>query len=298
MERVSIEKDNKLKELKERYGVIEEIPEREIEEPRARFSRAEVREVSLPELLLRIEKIEGKLDVLTEFKKSIDERVGGFSESIGEIRSALLEKEKILSKMEKDVQTVLETVSEVEPEKVRKLFSKRDAEIEEIRANIEKLDTMVKEIQNQLKNFFEAMEKIKSIEGIILASEKIDKKIEKIDEAKIYITKTASKVESIFTELSEKAGQIEKQKNDIEKIKDLSMEIVRTLDELSLKLTKFVRKEELDELRNEVEKRLGEKIKVKKEVKEEKKPEEKKEEIKEEDTWASLKEKWKKLASY
>ncbi|MCS7106457.1 MAG: hypothetical protein NZ942_04010, partial [Candidatus Aenigmarchaeota archaeon] len=121
------------------------------------------------------------------------------------------------------------------------------------------------------------------------------------EEAKIYITKTASKVESIFTELSEKASLIEKQKGEIEKIKDLSMEIVRTLDELSLKLTKFVKKEELDELRSEIEKRLGGKIEVKKEVKqkEEVKPkEERKPEEKEEDVWVSLREKWKRLASY
>jgi myosin heavy subunit len=301
MEKANTEEDEKLKKLKEKYGVIEEIPERELEEPRAKFSRGEIREVSLPELLLRIEKIEGKLEVLGDFKRGIDERVGTFSESIGELRSALLEKEKILSKMEKDVQTVLESVSELEPEKVRKLFSKRDAEIEEMRAEIEKLDAMIKEVQKQLKNFFEAMEKIKSIESLILASEKIDKKIEKIEEAKIQITKTASKVESIFSELSEKAGQIEKQKNEIEKIRDLSVEIVKTLDELSLKLTKFVKKEELEELRKEIEKRLGEKIPVKKEevkMKEEKPREEKKEEVKEEDIWSSLREKWKRLASY
>ena len=295
MEKASTEENEKLKKLKEKYGVIEEIPERELEEPRARLSRAEIREVSLPDLLLRMEKIEGKLEVLGDFKRDVDERVSTFSESIGELRSALLEKEKILSKMEKDVQTVLESVSELDLEKIKKLLSKRDVEIEEMKANVEKLEAMVKEVQKQLKDFFEAMEKIKNIESIILASEKIDKKIEKIEEARLQITKTASKVESIFSELSEKAGQIEKQKNDIEKIKDLSVEIVKTLDELSLKLTKFVKKEELDELRNEVEKRLGEKIPVKKEKAKEEKPKEEKEE---EDVWSSLREKWKRLASY
>ncbi|MGC8812318.1 MAG: hypothetical protein ACP5O8_01885 [Candidatus Aenigmatarchaeota archaeon] len=295
MEKASTEENEKLKKLKEKYGVIEEIPERELEEPRARLSRAEIGEVSLLDLLLRMEKIEGKLEVLGDFKRDVDERVSTFSESIGELRSALLEKEKILSKMEKDVQTVLESVSELDLEKIKKLFSKRDVEIEEMKANVEKLEAMVKEVQKQLKDFFEAMEKIKNIESIILASEKIDKKIEKIEEARLQITKTASKVESIFSELSEKAGQIEKQKNDIEKIKDLSVEIVKTLDELSLKLTKFVKKEELDELRNEVEKRLGEKIPVKKEKAKEEKP---KEEKGEEDVWSSLREKWKRLASY
>jgi methyl-accepting chemotaxis protein len=292
MEKENTEENEKLKKLKERYGVIEEIPERELEETRPKFYRGEIREASLPELLLRIEKIEGKLVVLGDFKRGMDERLSTFSESIGELRSALLEKEKVLSKMEKDVQTVLDTVSGIEPEKIRKLFSKRDAEIEEIRAEIEKINAMVKEIQKQLKDFFEAMEKIKSIESLILASEKIDKKIEKIEEARLQITKTASKVESIFSELSEKAGQIEKQKNEIEKIRDLSVEIVKTLDELSLKLTKFVKKEELEELRKDIEKILGEKIPVKK------KEEKPKEEKKEEDIWSSLREKWKRLASY
>ncbi|MEM5794563.1 MAG: hypothetical protein QXS48_05325 [Candidatus Aenigmatarchaeota archaeon] len=303
MERVSIEENNeKLKKLKEKYGVIEEIPEREIEEAKPKKSpKVEVEEITLPELLLRVEKIEGKIEVLTDFKKSIDERVEVISEGLGELRSTLLEKEKLLTKMEKDVQMVLDSVSELDLDKIKKMVSKRDVEIEEIKANLEKLEEMIKDVQKQLKDFFDAMEKIKNIESLILASEKLDKKMDKIEEAKIYITKTASKVESIFTELSEKASLIEKQKNDIEKIKDLSMEIVRTLDELSLKLTKFVRKEELEELKSEVEKKLGGKIEIKKEVKlkEEAKPkEEKKPEEKEEDIWVSLREKWKRLASY
>ncbi|MEM5883100.1 MAG: hypothetical protein QXQ77_02570 [Candidatus Aenigmatarchaeota archaeon] len=303
MERVSIEENSeKLKKLKEKYGVIEEIPEREIEEVKhKKGSKVEVGEITLPELLLRVEKIEGKIEILTDFKKSIDERVEMISEGLGELRSTLLEKEKLLTKMEKDVQIVLDSVSELDLDKIKRMVSKRDVEIEEIKANLEKLDAMIKDVQKQLKDFFDAMEKIKNIERLILASEKLDKKIDKIEEAKIYITKTASKVESIFTELSEKASLIEKQKNDIEKIKDLSMEIVRTLDELSLKLTKFVRKEELEELKSEVEKRIGGKIEIKKEVKpkeEAKSKGEKKPEEKEEDIWISLREKWKRLASY
>ncbi|MCS7106413.1 MAG: hypothetical protein NZ942_03790, partial [Candidatus Aenigmarchaeota archaeon] len=84
--------------MKEKYGVIEEIPERELEEEvkRKKGSKVEVEEITLPELLLRVEKIEGKIEVLTDFKKSIDERVEVISEGIGELRSTLLEKEKLL----------------------------------------------------------------------------------------------------------------------------------------------------------------------------------------------------------
>lgn len=274
------------KELKEKYGVIEEIPEREVEEDveTTGFSSAEIKEMSLPNLLLRIEKIDGKLEMLEDFKKGIDERISQLSENVGELRSTILEKEKFLSKVEKDMEMVLETVSGLQPEKIKKQFLKRDSEIEEIKASIEKHEEMIRELRSEVKEFLNMMERIKSIDNLLKTSEKIETKISKIEEAKAYTEKIAAKVELIFSELSEKLNELERQKEQINKIDELTTDIVKMLDEISLKMVKFAEKEYVEKLKEEINKRLerigqGE-IKIK-------------EREKKEDEWERLKEKWK-----
>ncbi|HKZ45304.1 MAG TPA: hypothetical protein VJ343_01220, partial [archaeon] len=255
------EQEKKRKEMKEKYGVMEEIPMREIRAEEEVVSKPsgfrEEKEVNMSELLLRIEKTDGKMEILENFKKDIDERIGYLSENIGELRNMILEKEKNLSEVEKSVGIVLESISDLDADKIKKQLLKRDAEIEEVRANNEKLENMILAVQGENRKFLESMEKVKSVENLLTTSEKIDVKLANLEETKMYAERIATKVEAIFSELSEKLESLEHQKEQIEKMDALTVDIVKMLDEMSIKFAKFVTKIELEAMKDEINKNLS-----------------------------------------
>jgi len=255
-------KDGK-EEMKKKYGVMKEIPERSVGdetqlEIRAPAEPRETEEISGAKLILRLERIDGKLEMFEEYKRGIDERLTHLAEGIGEIRSALLERERSFSKTETEFEKILDVVSGLEPEKIKKELEKKDAEMLEMRASIEKLGSLVKEVQKQTKELLGNIEAIKGVENLVEISKNVAEKLAKVDKIKASTVKVATKVDTIFSELSEKLNELEGQKEKINKIDELTIDIVRMLDDLSVKLSKFVDKSELERFKKEVSKKIGE----------------------------------------
>jgi chromosome segregation ATPase len=243
-------------ELKEKYGVMETIPEQEIEEEKVELEREtpEPKEETIPDLVLKIERISGKLDAIEDFKRDTDERIALLSEEVGELRSVLLEKEKQMGKIESDAERAFAAVEELQPENIKKQLRKRDEELLELRADLEKIDAVVKELKEQNKELTGVLEKIKSFDNLVEMAKKIDKKLSKIDDTKSYADRMVAKVEMIFSELNDKLRDLENQKDRIQKLDELSVDMVKMLDELSIKLPKFVEKSEFDKFKEELAK--------------------------------------------
>ena len=236
------------KELKEKYGVTKEIPERKVEEiPTLKENRypKEEGEVKLSNLILRIEKMDGKLDIIDRFRNDMDERTRQLSEEIGELRSITMERERSFDRIKSDFEKVKDTVSGLEPTKLRKILDKREMEIMENKAKIESIENLVKALSEENKKFRALMSKIKSFENLVDISYDIDRKLSKIKEVKDHANKIASKVEMVFSELNRKASELENQKEKIAKLDELTIEMTNMLDEVTLKLTKFVEKKDL-----------------------------------------------------
>ena len=67
------------------------------EEPKPRHSRDSVN----PEmLLLKTEKLEGRLETMGEFRKAMEERLSVLNQEIGELRSSIMEKDKVLREVQ------------------------------------------------------------------------------------------------------------------------------------------------------------------------------------------------------
>ena len=102
----SFKKDKKnvgeVESIKERYGVMDEIPEQELEEESLETEEKPKEEgkSSKLDLLLRMEKIEAKLGTIDDFKDDVDERLMRLAEEVGELRSSLLEIDKNFSSQE------------------------------------------------------------------------------------------------------------------------------------------------------------------------------------------------------
>jgi chromosome segregation ATPase len=248
--------EKEAKELTEKYGITKGIPKREIEEEfveTPKKTKEEFTESEIPELLLRLEKIDGKLEVFDNSRNEVNERVTQLAEEIGELRSMIMERERSFTKIETEFETVKESVSGLEPMRIKSAFEKRKMEILENKAKIEELEVLVRALGEEVKKFRGLLEKIKSFENIADLSFDIDRKVSEVREVKDYADKIAAKVEGIFSELNTKVSQLEGQREKVEKLDELSIEVTKMLDEVSVKLTKFVEEKDLKGMQKTME---------------------------------------------
>lgn len=242
----------KAEELVKRYEVMKGIPRRKVEEevPEVKERREEPEEeVKLPELILRLEKVDGKLEVLDRSKADMEERLTHLAEEIGELRSMILERERSFDELKSEFEKVKDTVGELEPEKVRRIFEKTEREILENRAKLETVESLTRALAEENKKFRKLMEKIKSFENLVDISYDIDRKVSQVKEMRNHVRIAVSKVESIFSELNEKLSQLEEQRERVEKLDELTVEITKMLDEISVRLAKFVQEKDLKEFK-------------------------------------------------
>jgi len=257
VEEVKLDNSEKTKKLVERYGVTKEIPKRKIEETvkngKKEATQSYDEEIKLSDIILRLEKVDGKIDIIDRFRNDFTERTTQLAEEIGELRSMIMERERALDKITAEFEMVKDAVSDIRPQKIKKELDKREVETMEDRAKIEKIEVMIKTLSEENKNFREKMEKIKSFENLVELSYELDRKISEMKEIKTYADMMASKVESIFSELNEKVSQLESQREKIDKMDELTIEMTKMLDEVSLKLTKFVEEKDLKNLKKTLE---------------------------------------------
>jgi len=245
------EKEEKISELKERYEVVKGIPEQIVEEEKVEVKPKEGKE-EIPEIILKVERLDAKIATLDDYRKVTDEKISRISEEIGELRSTFLALDKRFSPLEVNAERALKAVSEVMPEKIRADFQKIEREILGIRAEIERMNTIIDSVRSEEKKLMEAFEKIKNVENVLDISKKIEEKIARVEEASRYADRVSAKTEVVFSELSGKLAEIERQKGKISRLDELTKELVKTLDEISLKIPKFAEKVEVSKLGEEI----------------------------------------------
>jgi chromosome segregation ATPase len=245
------EKEEKIAELRERYEVVKGIPEQIVEEEKVEVKPKEGKG-EIPEIILKVERLDAKIATLDDYRKVMDEKISRIAEEIGELRSTFLALDKRFSPLEVNAERALKAVSEVMPEKIRADFQKIEREILGIRAEIERMNTIIDSVRSEEKRLMEAFEKIKNVENVLEISKKIEEKIARVEEASRYADRVSAKTEVVFSELSGKLAEIERQKGKISRLDELTKELVKTLDEISLKIPKFAEKVEVSKLGEEI----------------------------------------------
>jgi chromosome segregation ATPase len=257
---VESEQEQIPEELVKKYGVTKGIPKRQIpvefmeETPTEEVSEEETK---MSDLVLRLEKIDGKLEILDRTRNDVNDRMTQLAEEIGELRTMMMERERTFDKVKSQFDIVKESVTDIRPERLAKKFEKTEKDILESKAKIETLETIIKELAEENRRFRRLMEKIKSFENLVDISYEMERKLSRINEIRNYADVVVAKVENIFSELNEKVSQLESQKEKIEKLDELTIEITKMLDEVSIKMTKFVTEKDLADFKKSLEEDLA-----------------------------------------
>jgi len=203
----------------------------------------------MSDLVLRLEKLSGKIDLLDRSRNDMNERLTHLAEEIGELRTMMMERERTFDKVKSQFEIVKETVTDLRPERLKKIFEKTEKDILENKAKIETLQTLLKALAEESKKIRKLMKKIKSFENLVDISYELERKLSRINEVKNYAAVVVAKVENIFSEMNEKVSQLESQRERIEKLDELTIEITKMLDDVSVKMTKFVTEKELKDFK-------------------------------------------------
>ncbi|MEM0473258.1 MAG: hypothetical protein QXF88_00875 [Candidatus Aenigmatarchaeota archaeon] len=255
-------KDDKKEALKAKFGVTKDIPKQQVQEEIVKQEKTNVQEADVNplSLLLRIEKLEGKFSAFEDIKDDINERISRISEEIGELRSSFLELDKNFTSLEARVEKFLDAVSQIQPEKFYKDLQKKEADIMKLQAETESIRIVLATLKKENEKLNSVLEKIKNIENLVVMYKKLSEKIQLIDGTKVYVDRLAGKSETIFSEMESKMKDVEDMKAKVAKLDDLTVDIVKMLDGVSIKIPKFIEKENVEKLIDEMTKRNIENI--------------------------------------
>ncbi len=183
-----------------------------------------------------IEKLQGKLEVVTELKTQLSEITRTFSEEIGELRTMILDREKGYSKMEFGFEKINEIVKEIEPQVITRNLEKKEQRILGVEIKIEKLETFSREITKQTVMVREVIDKVKSFENLVGVADKVKKYLKQSEETKNYTDRIAGKIETMFEDVNTKVLDMDEKATELGKMDSLLKEMVPTMDKMQISI--------------------------------------------------------------
>jgi hypothetical protein len=210
---------------------------------------------------MRVDRIDGKLELFKGMLDSFGERIADMNERLGDTRRMVFDREKWASKLEGDFEKVSSIVKELDPEKIVLKFEKFKTSIDTQDARISRLDELQNNTNEKLKMIEEKLSSIKSLDNIMKAADNVEKKIKEIEDTKNYADKVAAKVESMFLEISDKANYLKDNVSKIQKIDSLTDDAMKEIEGIKFQIDQeLVKRKDADELIDSVKDIIVEEI--------------------------------------
>ncbi|MFT4303631.1 MAG: hypothetical protein ACMXYG_03635 [Candidatus Woesearchaeota archaeon] len=198
-------------------------------------------------------KLEGKIDIISQKNKDIQEEIDRIQEKVGELRSTVIGRERMFNKLEEDFSTVKYIVNTFKPEIIEKKFSDSEQNSMKVESRLEKIDLQIKNLNNKLNEYSELMKGIKDYENVIRKLEDIKKEEKNIEKIKIDVEKKGSKIEIISQNLQDSIKKI----NQIDLVSNNNKS---SINEMMVSLAKIekqneflVKKEDFEKLKSDIQ---------------------------------------------
>ncbi len=204
-------------------------------------------------LILKTEKLDGKIEAMADYRKAVDERLSGLNQEIGELRSSVMERDRVIRDVQKGFSKIEEMAEGMEPEKITRQLTKKDESIEKNQAAIEALAAQIKQLRKDTKansSILEGVREIKNIENIV---QMLNQKMGKIDDDRKFTSRTAGKIEAMFSDVSDKLGEFQSYKDKIAFNEETMHEIMKVVDMLETRFDETTKKDDLKKLEGSVE---------------------------------------------
>lgn len=215
----------------------------------------EERDPTLREIVARIEKIGGKLEVERDLRSNIESHVSDVSERVGELRTTVLERDRSFRNIEEEFGKFKALIETVQPQEIRKELNERQIEVLSGKAKIEVLNDQLEVLKANVEKISTAIENVKSFENLSKILKDLDEKIAIIENTKRDTDKSSGKVEAVFIEMNKRIIEFEKRKTQIDSLDEVLKDTVKNVDQLGVKVDNVAKKEDFfSELRKYVTK--------------------------------------------
>ena len=155
-------------EKEEKPQTIGDIVEEEglVSEPDRESMLGKEGQPELSEILMRIDRIDGKLELFKGMLDSFGERMVEVNERLGDTRRMVFDREKWASRIETEFDKVKDIVKELDPEKIVLKFEKFDSRLGKQEARGERMEDLLENTSERLKMVEKKLGDIKSIQNI------------------------------------------------------------------------------------------------------------------------------------
>ncbi len=212
-----------------------------------------------------IEKLGTQISALREVLQAQQERFERQSEEIGELRSALAEREKHKREIEAKAMKASDLVEEGQPENLMSEQKKTEAKIDAIKAKIESGDAISNSIIEELKKLKGAVSVFRGIEEVIKLNKEIQNELKDAKKVGATVEKHADRVEAIYSSFESNFELFEKIKEEIKNVSDACAPLKKDVEKNAVAIKDIPKKDEFYALKADVRKTLDE-IKAEKAV--------------------------------
>ncbi len=231
---------------------LKKVPEKEPAPEPVRQGKA----TDVEMLLLKTEKLEGKIESVADSRKAVDERLSEINQEIGELRSSIMEKDRIIREVQTGFGKIRDVADGMEPEKIAGQLAAKEEIIEKNQAGIESLGMQVKQMRKDIKANSGMLDGIRDIKNMDNLVQTIKQKMERIENDRKFTSRTAGKIETMFSDVSDKLGEFQGYKDKIAFNEETMHEIMKSMDTLEARFDATAKKDELKRAEGSIDKRF------------------------------------------
>jgi len=159
---------------------------------------------------LEVDKLNAKVESITELLKGFSERFSNISQQIGEVRAMNLSNEKSISKSTQQSAKAVDIVKEVKPEELRVDFQRSDMRVNTLAEKIEATKQFAETVMDEIKDLRRKSSAFIGTDSILKLNEEVKEDLIELQKMGARVRVNADKSEQIFIEL--KKGLAETQK--------------------------------------------------------------------------------------
>ena len=255
--------ENKERELEKKEKILRTIgDEKEYQKFIEKTRMISELKDKIDDLVLKKEKEGGKLDMIREFGDSLGVRINDLNEKLGELRSTVMARERMVEKIEKDFKNIQDQITDVNPAGIKNEFEKRDTSLVHLEATTELNKSILENLKEEIKRYREHLAKIKNYDQLLRDIDRIDKKIKEATIIHKNVLQLSNRIEVISANVTQSIKHFAGHESRISSVEEILKDLNKTMVKQDIEMSKFANQEDVQKAIMESEKRIHDRMKA------------------------------------
>lgn len=199
-------------------------------------------------LLIQVEKQSGRVDMVEESKKAMDDKIANLTTQIGELRSNLVSRERFFEKMENEFEEMKQVMAKARPKEIDRRFKQVDDYLRKLYTKIGQFQQSLNERAVHLNHIQEEMQELRKLHSEVQNIKKEASKVDTIVNTKEYVDQKAAQVERMYGQITQKLQQVDKSVERFGELEKNHTQLQKDLDKLKMLPRMVATKRDVDSL--------------------------------------------------